>query len=162
MDCFVPASNQSAVLTDTRHCSCTLGGWEETNEKLPRYEVFRNLLVLSHSHALFSHIPACNTSNSNEVVQYHSTELGDCHPNSIQINIFLVLLEEGNLIKWKQVRGILLDACQRCPISNYPIQNSDRMSFVDRDLKQCITTVMQTRFMQINNMLKFLLRQNSI
>ena len=47
--CFVPASNQSASPTDTRHLLSARGVWRERNERLDitlHFEVFRNPLRL--------------------------------------------------------------------------------------------------------------------
>lgn len=55
MDCFAPASNQSAILTDAQHLFCTWSVWKGTSGKLPitlGVTSGGSLLLLSHSHAL--------------------------------------------------------------------------------------------------------------
>lgn len=160
MYCFAPASNQSAILTDKRHLFSARGVWKETNEELAVALVW-SLKESAHCLSLRSTLAAPNTPISNEAVQYYITELDDCHHRSSEMNIFLVLLEDGNSINWKQVEGILLNACQCCPIYNVPIQNSDPVQFVDRNLQQRQLKRWRLLFMQINN-IEFSGRQYSI
>lgn len=123
--------------------------------KRNKWEIAHHLGATSSSQSLTSTLvdfPSPNSPISNGAVQYYSTELDDCHHISSEMNKFLALLEDGNLINWKQVGSILFNACQCCPVNNDLIQNSDLVLFVDRHLTQCLTFRMQTPLIKINSM----------
>lgn len=63
----------------------------------PWCDVFGNAASQSLISTLVDFSPP-NSPISNEAVQYYSTELDDCHHISSEMNIFLPLLEDRNLI----------------------------------------------------------------
>lgn len=141
MDCFVPASNQSPILTDTQHLFCAWGVWKETNGKLPITLVW-SLQEAACSQLLAStivEIPAPNTAVSNEAVQFYSSELDGCHHISSEMNIFLVLLERRKFNQLKTSRGYIIECLPvRPPLIKTLFKIQSLQKFVDTNLTQWV------------------------